>query len=99
MIAFYLNHRNVKLYNPNGTKVELFCEVKAAGESSCGETWQYYTVTTEAYEPITIVISNPHSYGNSNAVDDMLETMSYERANKFFGVNNYREFRPPVYKK
>ena len=31
--------------------------------------------------------------------DDMLETMSYERANKFFGVNNYREFRPPVYKK
>lgn len=76
MIAFYLNHINVKLYNPNGTKVELFCEVKAAGESSCGETWQYYTVTTEAYEPITIVISNPHSYGNSNAVDDMLETMS-----------------------
>ena len=31
--------------------------------------------------------------------DDMLETMSYERANEFFGVSNYREFRPPVYKK
>lgn len=31
--------------------------------------------------------------------DDMLETMSYERANEFFGVSNHREFRPPVYKK
>ena len=31
--------------------------------------------------------------------DDMLETMSYERANEFFGVSNYREYRPPIYKK
>lgn len=29
--------------------------------------------------------------------DDMLEPMSYERANKFFGVNNYREYKPPAY--
>ena len=31
--------------------------------------------------------------------EDMLETMSYNRANEYFGVNNYREYRPPVYKK
>lgn len=31
--------------------------------------------------------------------DDMIEPMSYERANEFFGVSNYREYRPPVYKK
>ena len=30
---------------------------------------------------------------------DMLEVMSYERANKFFGVSYYGEYRPPVYKK
>lgn len=30
---------------------------------------------------------------------DMLEEMSYERANKFFGVSYYGEYRPPVYKK
>ena len=29
--------------------------------------------------------------------DDMLEVMSYNRANEFFGVNNHRDFRPPVY--
>lgn len=31
--------------------------------------------------------------------DDMLEVMSYNRANEFFGVNNHREYKPPVYKK
>ena len=30
---------------------------------------------------------------------DLLEEMSYERANKFFGVSYYGEYRPPVYKK
>jgi sensor histidine kinase YesM len=76
VLALYLNHVNVKIYNDEEMKVELFCEVKAAGESSCGETWQYYSVTTEAYEPITIVISNPHIYGNDNAIDDMLGSLS-----------------------
>lgn len=75
-LAFYLNHINVKIYNSEGMKIELFCEVEAAGESSCGETWQYYKVTTEAYEPMTIVVSNPHIYGNSNAVNDMLNSLS-----------------------
>ena len=31
--------------------------------------------------------------------DDMIEPMSYERANEFFGVEHYRAYRPPVYKK
>ena len=31
--------------------------------------------------------------------DDLIEPMSYERANEFFGVSNYRGYRPPVYKK
>ena len=29
---------------------------------------------------------------------DMLVAMSYHRANEFFGVNDYREYTPPVYK-
>ena len=76
MLAFYLNHINLTIHNSDGMKIQLFCEVQAAGESSCGETWQYYSVTTEAYEPITIVISNPHIYGNANAIDDMLGSLS-----------------------
>ena len=51
-ISFYLNHINVKIYNPDGTPIQLFCEVLAAGESSCGETWQTYNVVTAAYERI-----------------------------------------------
>ena len=31
--------------------------------------------------------------------EDMLEEMSYERANAFFGVENDRAFQPPVYQK
>lgn len=30
---------------------------------------------------------------------DMLLAMSYNRANEFFGVNNYREYTPPKFKK
>ena len=29
--------------------------------------------------------------------EDMLEVMSYERANKFFGVEDHRDYKPPVY--
>ena len=72
IVVFYLNHINVTIVNKDGMNIQLFCEVEAAGESSCGETWQYYKLTTEAYEPMTIVISNPHIYGNANAVNDML---------------------------
>lgn len=75
-LSFYLNHINLTIVNKDGMKIQLFCEVKQAGESSCGETWQYYKVTTEAYEPITLIISNPHLYGNANAVDDMLNSLS-----------------------
>lgn len=75
-VAFYLNHINVTIENKDGSKYQLFCEVKAAGESSCGETWQFCPIQTDAYEPMTIVISNPHFYGNANAVDDMLELMT-----------------------
>ena len=75
-VAFYLNHINVSIENKDGSKFQLFCEVKAAGESSCGETWQFCPIQTEAYEPMTIVISNPHIYGNANAVDDMLNMLS-----------------------
>lgn len=75
MIAFYLNHINVKISDNSGNSIQLFCEVEQAGESSCGETWQYYRMNTEAYEDITIVVSNPHIYGNPNAVDDMLDSL------------------------
>ena len=75
-VAVYLNHINLRIFNADGTSYQLFCEVEAAGESSCGETWQYFKIQTEAYEPITMVISNPHVYGNANAADDMLEMLS-----------------------
>ena len=75
-VAFYLNHINVSIVNKDGTKTQLFCEVEAAGESSCGETWQYYMITTDAFEKMTILISNPHIYGNPNAVNNMLESLS-----------------------
>ena len=74
MVAFYLNHINVNVADNAGNNVQLFCEIERAGESSCGETWQYYAVTTQAYEDITITVSNPHFYGNPNAINDMLSS-------------------------
>lgn len=91
-LAFYLNHINVVIIDKDGIKTQLFCEIEAAGESSCGEIWQYYKVTTEAYEPITIVISNPHIYGNANAVDDMLNSLSLYY-NTYFELMILSEYR------
>ena len=83
MIAFYLNHINVAIEDNSGNKIKLFCEVPQAGESSCGESWQYYRITTEAYEDITITISNPHFFGNPNAVDNLLDDMYLYYATNF----------------
>ena len=44
------------------------------------------------------IFSNPSNLEECLEIrDDMLEAMSYERANEFFGVNNHREYKPPVY--
>lgn len=83
MVAFYLNHINVAIEDNAGNKITLFCEVPQAGESSCGESWQYYRITTEAYEDITITVSNPHLFGNPNAVDNLLDDMYLYYATNF----------------
>ncbi len=47
---------------------------------------------------IQAIFTNPSNLEECLDIrDDVTEPMSYERANQFFGVSNYREYRPPVY--
>ena len=75
-IAFYTNHVNLTFYEVDRTPYSIDNENPRIGKSACGESWTTY-LFTNAKEPIEIVIHNPHAFGNENAVDQMLENVSF----------------------
>ncbi|MGN0614245.1 MAG: sensor histidine kinase [Porcipelethomonas sp.] len=50
-------------------------ENKALGDSTCGEDWVSIECPVEENETVEIVLTNPHKYGNSDAVNTFLESM------------------------
>ncbi len=81
VILLYFNHIGAELYI-NGQNPHVFdSEKKVFGEDSCGETWIVYTYEGEADDKVIIELKNPHSFGNSLAVRDFLDSMySYSGA-------------------
>ena len=75
-IAFFTNHINVTFYEVDRMPYSIDNENPRIGKSACGENWTTYTLTNPK-EPITIVIHNPHKYGNENAIDEMLENVAF----------------------
>lgn len=73
-VHLYLNHIGGYVILPTGEHVYFDTEHKLFGEDNCAVMWSAVTSTGE--EPITIVLQNPHRFGNENAVDDFLDYMS-----------------------
>ena len=71
-IAFYANHVNITVNEVDRPSYSMDNENPRIGKSACGESWTPYYFSN-ASEVIEIVIHNPHSYGNENAIDEMLE--------------------------
>lgn len=73
-VHLYLNHIGGYAILPSGEKLPFDTENEIFGEDACAVMWSAVPSTGE--DPITIVLHNPHSFGNENAIDDFLENMS-----------------------
>lgn len=73
-IHLYFNHIGGYAVMPDGETLPFDTEHELFGEDACAVMWSAVPSTGE--EPITIVLHNPHTFGNENAIDDFLENMS-----------------------
>ena len=81
-IAFYTDHINVTFIEGEFDRLDI--EDPSFGDFSCGEHWIPYKVTSESDTTISILIHNPHKFGNENAIDEMLSNISSWTANNAF---------------
>ena len=75
-IAIYNNHINMTIFEGGQEPHVLDIENSLFGSSVCCELWTAYTLSSGSEEAIEIRIHNPHTYGNENAVDQMLSNLA-----------------------
>ena len=80
-LAFYANHIRITVMEPDLPPYVLDTEDEYAGEGMCGESCHYYRLQTG--QPVTLLIHNPHSFGNETAVDEFLQELSLYADNSF----------------
>ena len=73
-VTLYFNHIGGTAIFPSGGKLVFDAENDMLGEDACAAMWG--SVPALGDQPLTIILHNPHSYGNSNAIDDFFENMS-----------------------
>lgn len=85
-LAFFFNHIGCTILTSDGENMEFEVENDKIGASSCGEMVLRYSFWGNEDTIVTIVLSNPHGFGNEKAVDEFLSSiavyggMEYERA-------------------
>ena len=73
-VNLYFNHIGGTAFLPGGGKIVFDAENDVLGEDACASMWG--SVPSMGDQPLTIVLHNPHRYGNVNAIDDFFENMS-----------------------
>ena len=73
-VKIYLNHIGGMVILPSGGKIPFDAEYEVLGEDACAI--MFSSVPSMGEEPVTIVLQNPHSYGNENAIDEFFAHMS-----------------------
>ena len=76
-IALYTDHINLTFYEGENEPYVMDAENPWYGSSACGVYWSAYLLTSRSEEPLEIHIHNPHSFGNENAIDDLLSNMAF----------------------
>ena len=76
-IAFYTNHINLTIKEGEREPIVMDMENPLYGSSACGVNWTAHFLTSESDETIEVLVHNPHSFGNENAVDEMLAGMAF----------------------
>ena len=71
-IAFYVDHISLTFIEGGGEPYLSDAENPLFGDSACGDVWIANTFMSDENDTIEILVHNPHSYGNENAIDKML---------------------------
>ena len=75
-VAFYTNHINLTFYEGDNEPFVIDMENPIYGSSACGDSWSAYTFVSDPEETVEILIHNPHGFGNENAIDEMLSSIT-----------------------
>ena len=73
-VNLYFNHIGGTAIFPSGGKLVFDAENDMLGEDACAAMWG--SVPSMGDQPLTIVLHNPHDYGNTNSIDEFFENMS-----------------------
>ena len=73
-VNLYFNHIGGTAILPGGGKFVFDAENEDLGEDACAIMWGSVPATGE--NPITIILHNPHKFGNHYAIDDFFKHMS-----------------------
>lgn len=74
-IALYFNHIGGEILVPDQETYVFGAENTDFGESSCGTQWISYIYTGTEEDTVTLILRNPHHFGNETAIDDFLGSM------------------------
>ena len=75
-VAFYSDHIGLTIFETPNEPNALDTENALFGDSACGATWTAYRLMEGQKNTIQILIHNPHSFGNEQAIDEMLENLA-----------------------
>ena len=76
ILSVYLNHINYSLSVDGETIYISDAENPMLGSVACGKMWDQFSLPDTLKEPVVITITNPHKYGNENAIDDFLDNLN-----------------------
>ncbi len=94
-IALYFDHIGGEILVP-GQETHVFdAENPVFGEISCGKHWIYYTYTGAENDTVTLILRNPHHFGNETAINDFLDSMY---VNGGFNFENHMTNESGVYR-
>ena len=75
-VALYTNHISLTILEGENEPYIMDIENPLYGDSACSADWTAHLFTIGREEPIEILIHNPHSYGNENAIDELLSNIA-----------------------
>ncbi|MBE6554997.1 MAG: hypothetical protein E7663_02005 [Ruminococcaceae bacterium] len=73
-VNLYFNHIGGTVILPNAGKIIFDAENELLGEDACAAMWG--SAPSMGETPITIILHNPHDFGNANAIDEFFKNMS-----------------------
>ncbi len=74
-ITMYFNHIGGTIYVPGQDPHCFDAENPYIGKDACGQIWIYYRYVGTDADTVTIVLNNPHTFGNVTAYNDFLDNM------------------------